>query len=243
MVQKTLYNVEGLEARLMQYRSARSDAERTAALVNFPLAAQEVKARWLRLNPENPQHKNLDKSRYHWRSVGAETYVLTGFHIITKDLPNWFWCDFEHVDGLVTVNGDPAAERGSFDPARAGAPHPATTNTKWGNYRLRGIQVDFTDSLGRPTILANTQIEKGFQQTSSCITCHSRATIGLRSEVAGFPKERPVSLPVFESLTPTIIGSVGRPQTAWFFDERLRARYIQTDFLWSIPFRVLSTGQ
>jgi hypothetical protein len=243
VVQNTLYNVEGLEARLLQYRKARNDKERAAAAINFPLQAQEVKARWVRLNPENPQHKNLDKTRYHWRSIGQDTYLLTGFHVITKDLPNWFWCDFEHVDGLMTVNGDQAAELDSTDLARAGGPHPSTTGTKWANYRLRGVQTDFTDTFGRPTILANTQIEKGFQQTSSCITCHSRATIGLRSEVAGFPPERPVSLPVFESTVPIVIGSVGRPQTAWFFDDRLRAKFVQTDFLWSIPFRVLSTGQ
>jgi hypothetical protein len=243
VLQNTLYNVEGLEARLLQYRRARNDQERAAAVINFPLAAQEVKARWLRLNPNNPQHKNLDKTRYHWRTVGPDTYLLTGFHVVTKDLPNWFWSDFEHVDGLVTVNGDAAAERESVDPARAGAPHPSTTGTKWANYRLRGVQVDFTDTFGRPTILANTQIEKGFQQTSSCITCHSRATVGLRSEVAGFPLERPLSLPVFEAQLPILIGSTGRPQINWFFDDRLRAKFLQTDFLWSIPFRALSTGQ
>jgi hypothetical protein len=232
-----------LENRLTQYRRARNDAERAAATINFPLAAQEVKARWIRLNSSNPQHKNLDRSRYHWRSVGTEIYLLTGFHIITKDLPNWFWCDFEHVDGLTTVNGDPADEKPSNDPTRNEGVHPATVGTKWQNYRLRGIQIDFTDTFGRPNILANTQIEKGFQQTSSCITCHSRATVGMRSEVPGFPKERPVSLPVFEGRVPVVIGSVGRPQPSWFFDEASRARYIQTDFLWSIPFRVLSTSQ
>lgn len=48
--------------------------------------------------------------------------------------------------------------------------------TKWANYRLRGTQVDFINSIGRPVILSNSQIERGFLR-SSCIRCHADATV------------------------------------------------------------------
>src|SRR5206468_281339 len=41
-----------------------------------------------------------------------------------------------------------------------------------------GWQYQFADSSGKPTVLANTQIETYFEKTSSCITCHTLADIG-----------------------------------------------------------------
>lgn len=52
---------------------------------------------------------------------------------------------------------------------------PPPADTGWRSYRLKGSQVEFTDSMGRPTRLENSVIEGGFANSSSCINCHARA--------------------------------------------------------------------
>jgi hypothetical protein len=52
---------------------------------------------------------------------------------------------------------------------------PSSADKAWLNYRLKGSQVQFADSMGRPTHLANSITEGGFVSSSSCITCHARA--------------------------------------------------------------------
>lgn len=224
-----LYSVEGLEEKF---------SKRVA--ISFPQSAQEVKANWIKIDDKN-------KVRYHWRTITrdgqTELWGLSGLHIITRDLPNWFWTDFEHVDF------EKNAELDSRDPTTRGQNPPKgqdgvrneTKGSKWENYRLRGTQADFTDSRGQITLLANTQIEHGFQQTSSCVSCHSRATVGLRSARPDFPKWRSNSLPIFNATTPVLVGASGSPKPEWFVNEFLQPRFTQTDFLWSLPFRVLST--
>ena len=76
-------------------------------------------------------------------------------------------------------------------------------------YRLKGAQVDFTDRTGRPTIVGNSITEAGFVSTSSCITCHARASIGAPSKGQNqFPVPPPLS--VFTDhrlrLAPLILG-------------------------------------
>lgn len=105
------------------------------------------------------------------------------------------------------------------------------TDEKWKHYVLRGTQIDFTDKFGRPTILANSVIEEGFQDTSSCITCHAKAGIGPRMRRSD-EKNR---LPVFASGDPPV-GDIGLPQPEWFFGSRTvpnNRKYLQFDFVWS----------
>ena len=116
-----------------------------------------------------------------------------------------------------------------------------TVGTKWETMRLRGTQVDFVDTRGQPTILANSQLEHGFQQTSSCMTCHARATVGLRVNRPDLPKWQVDSLPSELAANPTLRGAVGAPDPDWFRNDRGETLYIQTHFIWSIPFRALST--
>lgn len=53
--------------------------------------------------------------------------------------------------------------------------NPTPADKAWRSYRLKGTQVNFTDSMGRPTHLGNSVTEGGFVSSSSCITCHARA--------------------------------------------------------------------
>ena len=247
IVENELYNLEGLEAKARVGLAARSP---NPDLISFPLGAQEVKAKWVAIT-------DADKPRYHWRNITDETghvqsYGLIGLHITTRDLPNWFWTSFEHVDTEVhaeypsidsTTRGQKATKRGSDEGVRI-----ETVNSKWQYYRLRGTQIDFSTSR-RPVILANSQIEHGFQQSSSCMTCHSRAVVGLRAARPDLSPCQPNTLPVFlqsteepalDNIQAIRYGPVGSPDPNWFHADGARPRYIQTDFLWSIPFRALS---
>ena len=234
IVNNDLYYVEGQEAFFNQGKK-----------VDFPIEAREIKAQWRRLDDPAMYGK------YHTATVtnngATETWGLTALHITTKDLPNWFWATFEHkdnegIEGVVAshdsfgldTNGDISNQlQQLFQDNKLGM--------KWQNYRLRGTQVDFVDSIGRPTILANSQIERGFQATSSCITCHARASIGPKPDQS-FRTDEPQNpndnnrLSVFESGDP-LLGSIGSPDPSWFIDTTTvppARKFTQLDFVWSL---------
>lgn len=220
---QNLYSIDGQESFLTKNLA-----------VDFPIEAKEIKAAWRlfsedELNPAK-NFKDLNKNgtiedderglqllmrSYHVgyglvknKTTGVlepRLFGLAGLHIITKDIPNWFWTTFEHAD-------NPEANIGAIDrhsPRDKGYP-PEAEGTVWQNYRLRGTQTEFVTAVGRPTILGNTQIEGSFQGTSSCITCHSRATIGRRLdniEVSGRKL-----YPLGTSIQPS--GEIRRPPTA-----------------------------
>jgi hypothetical protein len=181
VVNNELYNVEGQEAFLAVFGGF-------GKKIDFPVDSMEIKGSWKVLGADGKVPEPTLK-RYHTAKSGGFVYGLVGLHIITKDIPNWFWATFEHIDnprpeiGDVDRSGYPARdptvkpEDPDFSIRRAPLP-PVLKGTKWENYRLRGTQVDFVDSRGNPTILGNTTIEGGFQASSSCISCHANATIG-----------------------------------------------------------------
>lgn len=221
VVANELYNIEGQESFFQRGEK-----------IDFPIEAREIKAQWRKIRPENA-------SRYHTARVArpdgtAELWGLTALHITTKDLPNWFWATWEHRDnpGLNAVI--PSVDTSGLPDALKG--------TKWENYILRGTQVDFVDSIGNPTLLANSQVERGFQDSSSCITCHARASIGPMPRIrfepndAGVPVPQPIGanrLSVFDGEN----GSIGIPDATWYMNNDTvpaARRYIQTDFVWSL---------
>lgn len=206
---------------------------------SFPVEAREIKAQWRRIRADQ-------RSRYHARKLvrnGAEEWWgLTSLHITTKDIPNWVWATFEHRE-----NPGREAVVPSVDPTGLPA---SLKGTKWENYVLRGAQVDFVDPTGRPVLLASSQIEQEFQQSSSCMTCHARATIGppARGPVATQREaELGTRLPVFLASGD---GPIGVPDPAWFRETSTAppARtFVQLDFVWSlfrarrqVPLRVIA---
>src|SRR5262249_41631143 len=101
---KTLYNLDGQNAL----------AKAGELTITFPLPAKEIKAQWRAIT-------EADKPRYHWAPLrmpdGTTTiFGLTALHITTKDLPNWFWATFEHVDNPIRPGNEPwkLESRGSF---------------------------------------------------------------------------------------------------------------------------------
>lgn len=138
------------------------------------------------------------------------------------------------LDGIGKEKGDPYPNGKWVGPSSQLTKllnNSGLTEEKWKHYVLRGTQVDFTDKFGRPTILANSVIEEGFQSTSSCITCHAKAGIGPRMRRS----DEKNMLPVFKSSNPPV-GDIGLPNPDWFFGERTEPRnrkYLQFDFVWS----------
>ena len=171
--------------------------------IDFPWTAMEVKASWRWLDPEKDQAKI---ARYftapaYWAELDDDgNFVkwqtglmgLTGLHIISKDLPTWVWITFEQVDNgtwtkakrLHPIPPEVQAVNSKMQKLLAG--------TKFANYELVGVQTSFMSNPGSPvdgtsintmdpgkggSLLANTQIESAFQSRSSCITCHSIASV------------------------------------------------------------------
>ncbi len=116
VVDKNLFSIEGQEDFL----------DKNLA-VDFPVPAKEVKAAWrmftdVELDPaktfrdlnnngtieDDERGLRLLERTYHVgygvvRNEATGTsdlrpFGLVGLHIITKDIPNWFWTTFEHVD-------------------------------------------------------------------------------------------------------------------------------------------------
>lgn len=236
-----LYNVEGQEALFdkaaqifMKASGEGRPVDFSEIRLDFPANAKEVKAQWRPIGEQ-------EKSRYRWEEFEDEEgekhlYGLTAIHITTKDLPNWLWATFEHVDNPKRDGAEPW-----IIPTRDRAAGPAgfpdgmgIEGTRWQYYRLRGTQIEFTNPTGEATILANSQIEQGFQTTSSCVTCHARATIG--------PKVRRAAnrLSIFHrQYGGTVVGSVGVLEENLFvrrsFSDPITGelQYLPLDFVWS----------
>jgi hypothetical protein len=212
--------------------------------ISFPTSAKEIKAQWRPIT-------QAQRAKYHTVEVPAadgtkQLFGLTSLHITTKDLPNWLWATFEHIDNPSLPNSEKWLLKSRDTFACKSLPSDCNRapvgiglqGTKWENYRLRGTQIDFVDSRGRPTLLANSQPEAGFQTTASCITCHARASIGM---VSG----KPVRLSIFDSRLASAGAQIdslpsyyGAPKEEWFYSDtqelgRQRV-FAQLDFVWSL---------
>ena len=199
--------------------------------IEFPIDAIELKADWVPIRSD-------EKNKYHWNYTKDGTLVgMRAMHIVSKEIPNWFWASFEWVDNLGRCD-----EIGCVDNFGV-TPHIVKPNSKknlkyaseqltpeleklfaaygltgeWGkqfkNYRLKGTQINFVDSTGNPTLLGNSITEQNAVFGSSCITCHAMARIDASGHTIKFP-------------TPTLVGA---PQPELF--EKLKS----TGFVWSIP--------
>jgi len=227
-----LYNVEG---QLRAYASPDG--------VSFPFGARNVKAKWRPIT-------EAERPRYHTIEVRLadgtyRLYGLTALHIAAKDLPRWLWATFEHVDNPTLPDNEGwqlpsrdgyACRQAPSDCNRAPA-GIGLEGTVWQYYRLRGTVTQYLDARGKPERLANSELEAGMQGSSSCITCHSRAAIG----VTGGQVER---LAIFDSTrdpgTPADPlmrrGFIGEPQAAWFqpIPGQNDPHFRPLDFVWSM---------
>jgi hypothetical protein len=129
------------------------------------------------------------------------------------------------LDGL-GIGTAGAASAGAAD----GRTVPSRHDRAWRSYRLKGSQTEFTDSMGRNTLLGNSVTEGGFMTTSSCISCHARAASGPSGPI-------PPPLGVFvNELSETGYGQSHRgiPVADWFHRSAQppTLQALQTDFVW-----------
>jgi hypothetical protein len=228
-----LYNLDG---QLRAYAAG--------SAISFPYGAREIKAKWRPISPG-------ESSRYQTTLVtladGTQRlYGLTALHIASKDLPNWFWATFEQVDNPTLADNEgwqlPSSDRFSCgkDPADCNrAPQDiGVEGTVWQYYRLRGTLTAFVQSDGGPRLLANSELEAGMQRTASCITCHSRSSIGV---IAGAPAR----LGIFDASPGAPQhnayerrGFSGLPRAEWYQGPdpagRHRPIFQKLDFVWSL---------
>jgi hypothetical protein len=218
-------------ANKLWYTEGQVDAFNKGMTVNFPTTALEVKANWKPIT-------EAEKASYLWaKGTNGKLYGLVAMHLLSKDVPNWFWATFEHKSN--PCYGKYLAPQDNFGfPKGASAPSPALMALfkKYGvnaavfsNYRLDGAMVDFTDSEGAPIILGNSITENGFQTTASCITCHSRATAGPNTKSFGQGR-----LSVFDKTGQSYNGT---PDPNWFWNFTAKppaALFLQLDFGWSL---------
>lgn len=280
IIKNNLWYTQGIAAFFAKASANVNDPAQFAAnSVNFPIEAIEVKGNWILITEEQ-------KPKFHWNyNASGQLCGLVAMHISSKALPNWFWSTFEHEDNPGI--GDYIGIHDSFGANPAHTPsattalntlYPPTQVTpqladlftksgftgEWGDafkhYKLKGSQIDFTDSAGRPLMLGNSVTEAGFMPTASCITCHSRAAVN-SSGASAFPifgekQALPlVNIPQQGSVTnqgSTFITYNGEPDPNWYFrfnDNQVNnpngsttllgttLLNMQADFVWAIPFK------
>jgi len=211
----------------------------------FPVGAIEVKANWVRASTVNA-------SLYHVNTASdGQQYALVSMHIISKEIPNWTWATFEHMNNLGRC--DFIGCRDSFGATTAivgpktptGGKYPACVKTQalkdmftaakleaaYDNYCLKGSQVDFTTATGLPNLLGNSVTENGFVPSSSCMTCHSRAAVtssGADAYGGGF----------IGNQSPN-----GTPVPSWFWNNpgasNQSVKALPMDFVWAIPLNAI----
>jgi hypothetical protein len=211
----------------------------TGEVVSFPFGACDVKAKWRPITEG-------ERARYHTTLVilsdgTSRLYGLTALHIASKDLPNWLWATFEHVENpkLADNEGWQLPSRDTFACGKEApdcnrAPRGiGLEGTVWQYYRLRGTLRGYSDAQGAPALLANSELERGMQRSSSCITCHSRAAIGV---AGGEPVRRPVFASQGDSsdAQPARRGFIGEPTWLGNAPEAGGARFAPLDFVWSM---------
>jgi hypothetical protein len=238
IVAHDLWYQEGLAARFKE-----------GFKIDFPLESVELKFNWL------PMTYVKDPSRYFTTVINGELQGLVAMHVSTKTLPNWFWSTFEHVDNPGRCDYIGCFD--SFGSEPRGVPNKQALQTRYTpgrltpelerlmsqarldpvfrNYRLKGSQTDFTDSMGQATILGNSVTEYGFVPTASCITCHGRAGVDWNGK-------KPANLRIFgEKLSGQTFNGPLDPEL--FYDGDPSRRYLmQVDFVWAIPFRAQPIG-
>ena len=206
-------------------------------VINFPVASIEVKAVWVPITASQ-------KSQYHWNyDANGNLYGLVAMHLETKALPNWLWATFEWTGNAgrcdyLGCNDSFGVTPGSISPATTtGGTYPAGTLTpallslmsaaglpaEFQNYRLKGSQTLFANTIGQPTLLGNSVIENGFVSSSSCITCHGQASVDKNGNAN----------PSF-GFAPTGESSNGPLTPSMFLDSSGQLQFFPIDFIWGI---------
>jgi hypothetical protein len=195
IVDNGIYNVNGQQAMAQANKPA-----------NFPATSFELKTSWIWIGTDQKIFNRLNGKYYIVNAYYALVdgsgkpnglyqvgrAALSGMHIISKPVPQWLWTTFQNVyDAQYTK----AANKLPISPTVAKANQKyrdalQKLGSIFANYQLIGTQSQFVDAAGKPTLLANSQIESAFQQASSCVTCHSTASYSASDGYFNFVKQQ-----------------------------------------------------
>ena len=184
-----------------QLRPGQTAAAQKGVDIEFPKDAIEVKVDWVPATDFKPAFTCAKPpAGVHVETFNGVCYAMAGIHISSKLLTNWVWATFEpqnmQTNPLRCITFVPCHDRwGSVPAVSSGGPSGFTHQTaavhalmtqaglsaEFFNYRLDGVQVNFTGPGGKPTYLGNSIIEGEnvgmTKNTASCITCHSVSSI------------------------------------------------------------------
>jgi hypothetical protein len=209
IVTTKIYNMNGQQALAQSNTPA-----------NFPWSAFEIKTSWIWIGTNQDILNQLQGKYYivnayyeQFDSRGKSTGVyqvgraaLSGMHIITKPVPQWFWVTFENVyDAQYTFAHNELPMSDSTKQANAiYQPALKSQGSIFANYQLTGTQWQFLDpSSGQPILLANSQIETAFQRSSSCATCHSTSSYSVKDGYFNMVKEQDGGITYYTGNPPT----------------------------------------
>jgi len=234
-----LWNRDGQVAALNGFNARRRGE------IQFPYGAIEMKAGWRKLCDADGPNCRV-KDAYHWRLQRSEdgshqqVWGLVALHVMSKVLPNWLWATWEHKDNpeLYKVRryrhddfGYPNGNRPSAGLDELFRNAGFGKGSAWRNYRLVGTQVSAARSTGEPTYLGNSVLERPVLDSSSCMTCHSRAAVNERGAYLPINRRRSPSASTGESYN-------GSPNPLWFLDESstvsVRFAWLQLDYVTSL---------
>ena len=182
-------------------RPGQTAAAQHGADIEFPPPAVEVKVDWIPASDFNPSFTcSSPPPGVRVETVNGQCYAMAGMHISSKLMKNWIWATFEPQSMLTNplrcITFGPCSNSwGATPPTSNGGSGGFTTlnpplqnlmmqaglAAEFFNYRLDGVQIDFTNPDGTPIYLGNSVIEGenvGMKtNTASCITCHSVSSI------------------------------------------------------------------
>lgn len=223
IINNGIYNVNGQQAMAQANKPT-----------NFPASAFELKTSWIWIGTDAKIFNQLNGKYYIVNAYYALVdgsgkpnglyrvgrAALSGMHIISKPVPQWFWTTFQNVN-------DPTFTQATNKLPIA--PPVAQANQKYrgalksmgsvfANYQLMGTQWQFVDASGKPLLLANSQIETAFQLASSCTTCHAVASYSPTEGYFNIVKQQGGGITYY----------TGNPPT------NLMQGYNPLDFVWSL---------
>ncbi|MGP0058601.1 MAG: hypothetical protein ACLPID_04865 [Beijerinckiaceae bacterium] len=184
--------------------------------VDLPADSVQVKADWIKISDltrwvhiEENDIRRIYYTKIERAGAAEIEYALVALHLNSKRWKNWIWATFEHklnpgrcdeigchdmfAATITEVNGQTPANQTYGDclktPALLVMFANVGLNSIWLNYCLKGSQIAFTDTDGRPTLLGNSVIDRinGHipMRHSSCLTCHALASFNQSGEANG----------------------------------------------------------
>jgi hypothetical protein len=171
IVQRQVYNMNGQTA--------------LSGNLNFPATAWELKAAWLWIGSDTTYRQTLANDGYYIGQAYYEqddgTYqvgyaALSGLHVVNKLDANWVWTTFENVNNSkYTVTNDPTPTPMTNTTGPTPAAKPVNVSFQASNPTLSKYELIGVEFQPVTQVLANSQLESAFQNTSSCLACHGTA--------------------------------------------------------------------